>query len=279
MGAMMNGMAMHGGIIPYGGTFLVFSDYARPAIRLAALMGAHSIFVFTHDSIAVGEDGPTHQPVEHVMSLRAIPGLTLFRPADANETAQCWKLAISRRGPAVLALTRQGLPVMDPGRFGIEDGVSRGAYVVKEAGRNPAGESGAGSPDDGAAPPGGTATVGGRGKPAIVLLATGSEVSLALEAAGELGEKGIPTRVVSMPSWEIFEEQPEDYRQRVLPPGIPRLAIEAGITTGWEKYTHDPEAVLGLNRFGASAPGPVAYKELGFSIENVVKMAINLVRV
>jgi transketolase len=273
MGAMMNGMAMHGGIIPYGGTFLVFSDYARPAIRLAALMGAHSIFVFTHDSIALGEDGPTHQPVEHVMSLRAIPGLTVFRPADANETAQCWKAAILRKGPAVLALTRQGLPIMEPGLFGIEEGVARGAYVIKEAGKDNTGREGADSPD-GAAPP-----AGGGTKAAVILLATGSEVSLALEAAGTLEEKGIPTRVVSMPSWEIFDEQPEDYRLKVLPAGVPRLAVEAGITTGWEKYTLDPQAVLGLNRFGASAPGPVAYKKLGFNIENIVKMATNLVRV
>jgi transketolase len=267
---------MHGGIIPYGGTFLVFSDYARPAIRLAALMGAHSIFVFTHDSIAVGEDGPTHQPVEHVMSLRAIPGLTVFRPADANETAQCWKAAILRRGPAVLALTRQGLPVMDAASLGIEDGVARGAYVIKEAG-----SGGAEAPDSAATPAGnggaGAAKeAGAGGKPAIILLATGSEVSLALEAAGALEEKGIPARVVSMPSWEIFDEQPEEYRLKVLPPGVPRLAVEAGITTGWEKYTHDPGAVLGLNRFGASAPGPVAYKELGFSVENVVRMATRL---
>jgi len=262
MGAMMNGMAMHGGMIPYGGTFLVFSDYARPAIRLAALMGAHSIFVFTHDSIALGEDGPTHQPVEHVMSLRAIPGLTVFRPADANETAQCWKAAILRKKPAVFALTRQGLPVMDSGLCRIDEGVSRGAYVLKEAG-----QSSAGAPASAGA------------KPAVILLATGSEVNLALDAAGDLETKGIPTRVVSMPSWEIFDEQPEEYRLKVLPAGVPRLAIEAGITTGWERYTHDPKAVLGLNRFGASAPGPVAYKKLGFNIENVVKMATNLVRV
>jgi len=270
MGAMMNGMAMHGGIIPYGGTFLVFSDYARPAIRLAALMGAHSIFVFTHDSIALGEDGPTHQPVEQLMSLRAIPGLTVFRPADANETAQCWKAAISRKGPAVLALTRQGLPVMDSGSLGIEDGVARGAYVIKEAG-----SGGSGAPDSASTPTGNGGPKAG-GKPALILLGTGSEVSLALEAAGTLEEKGIPTRVVSLPCWEIFDEQPEEYRLKVLPAGVPRLAIEAGITTGWEKYTNDPGAVLGLNRFGASAPGPVAYKELGFSVENVVRMATRL---
>ena len=267
MGAMMNGMAMHG-LIPYGGTFLVFSDYARPAIRLAALMSAHSIFVFTHDSIVVGEDGPTHQPVEHVMSLRAIPGLTVFRPADANETAQCWKAAITRKAPAVFALTRQGLPVMDSGLCRIDEGVSRGAYVLKEAG-----QSGAGAPSSAGAPSAAGA------KPAVILLATGSEVSLALDAAGDLEAKGIPTRVVSMPSWEIFDEQQDEYRLKVLPAGVPVLAIEAGITTGWEKYTHDPGAVLGLNRFGASAPGPVAYKQLGFNIENVVKMATNLVRV
>lgn len=253
MAAIINGMTMHGGVIPYGGTFLVFSDYARPAIRLAALMGAHSIFVFTHDSIALGEDGPTHQPVEHLMSLRAIPGLTVFRPADANETAQCWKAAIGRKGPAVLALTRQNLPVLDPALHGTAEGVSRGAYIVREAGDNTA-------------------------EPALVLLATGSEVNLALEAAGVLEDKGIPTRVVSMPSWEIFEEQPEEYRLKILPAAAPRLAIEAGITTGWERYTHNPRAVIGLDRFGASAPGPVAYDRLGFNIENVVRIATNFVR-
>jgi transketolase len=254
-------MAMHGGVISYGGTFLVFSDYARPAIRLAAMMGAHSIFVFTHDSIALGEDGPTHQPIEHIMSLRAIPGLTVFRPADANETAQCWKMAIARKGPAVFALTRQKLPVLDNGLHRIDEGVSRGAYVLKEAGKSS------------------TGTPTGAGvRPAVVLLATGSEVNLALASAEILQERGIPARVVSMPSWEIFDEQPEEYRLKILPKAIPRLAIEAGITTGWEKYTHDPQAVVGLNRFGASAPGPVAYDRLGFNTENVVKMATNLVR-
>ncbi len=261
MAAIVNGMAMHGGLIPYGGTFLVFSDYARPAIRLAAMMEAHSILIFTHDSIGVGEDGPTHQPVEHVMSLRAIPGLTVLRPADANETAECWKAAIERRGPAAFALTRQKLPVLDPGKYALTEGVARGAYILREAQRN---VQGAGGPE----------TV----KPGIVLIATGSEVSLALEASKVLGEKGIPARVVSMPSWEIFDEQPEEYRRRVLPAGIPRLAIEAGITTGWEKYTGSPAAVIGLNRFGASAPGAVAYDRLGFNIENVVQVATNLVR-
>ncbi|MGD8628382.1 MAG: transketolase [bacterium] len=280
MAGMVNGMAMHGGMIPYGGTFLVFSDYARPAIRLAALMGAHSIFVFTHDSIALGEDGPTHQPVEHLMSLRAIPGLTVLRPADANETAECWKLAIKRKGPAVLALTRQSLPVMDTEISRIEEGVSRGAYVIREAGAKSAAASvDAGARVDSAALGDIAATADAGATPALILLATGSEVSLALDAAGDLEAKGIPTRVVSMPSWEIFDEQPGEYRRKVLPAGVPMLAIEAGITTGWEKYTHDPEAVLGLNRFGASAPGPVAYRELGFSVDNVVKMATNLVRV
>lgn len=251
MAAIVNGMARHGGVLPYGGTFLVFSDYARPALRLAGMMKAPGIFVFTHDSIGVGEDGPTHQPVEQLMCLRAIPDLTVFRPADANETAACWKAALERRGPAALVLTRQKLPILDPKTYAIKEGVPKGAYVLKEA----EGE-----------------------EPDMVLLATGSEVHLALGSAEALKGKGIRARVVSMPSWEIFDEQGEEYRRDVLPPGMPKLAVEAGITAEWEKYTGSTQAAIGLNRFGVSAPGSIAYNKIGFNIDNVVNRAIKLVR-
>ena len=244
-------MAQHGGVIPYGATFLVFSDYARPALRLAAMMDAPSIFVFTHDSIGVGEDGPTHQPVEQLMSLRGIPNLTVLRPADANEAAACWKVALERHKPAALVLTRQKLPVLDPNTYAVGEGVPKGAYMLKGA--------------EG-------------GKPEVILIATGSEVHLALDSAEALKVKGVGAGVVSMPAWEIFDEQPEEYRRVVLPPEVPKLAIEAGITAGWEKYTGSGQAVIGLNRFGASAPGSVAYKNLGFSVENVVNRAMRLAR-
>jgi transketolase len=244
MGAITNGMALHGGMIPYGATFLVFSDYARPALRLAGMMKTHGVFIFTHDSIALGEDGPTHQPVEQLMSLRAIPGLTVMRPADAGETAVCWRLAIERREPAVLILTRQKLPVLDSGQYPVQEGVPKGAYVISDA-------------------PG--------GEPEAILIATGSEVHLALEAAVDLAGQGIRVRTVSMPSWEIFEEQPDAYKAEVLPQGVPRVTIEAGVTLGWERYAGSPDMVIGLDRFGASAPGAIAYRNLGFSVDNVVK--------
>ena len=249
--AAANGMALHGGLIPYAATFLVFSDYMRPALRLAAMMNAPGIFVFTHDSIALGEDGPTHQPVEQLMSLRAIPGLKVLRPADANETAACWQLAIARQGPVALALSRQKLPVLDPARYPVAKGVPRGAYAVAEV-------------------------EGGR--PDVILIGTGSEVHLALEAAEALRAHDVKTSVISMPSWEIFDEQPDEYRIRILPPDVPKLAVEAGVTLGWHRYTGDTGRVVGLDRFGASAPGPVVYDKLGFNVENVVNQALSLLR-
>ncbi|MYA54342.1 MAG: transketolase [Dehalococcoidia bacterium] len=251
MGGIVNGMAVHGGLIPYGGTFLAFSDWMRGAIRLGAIMGCHSIYVFTHDSIGVGEDGPTHQPIEQLLALRAIPGLTVLRPADANETAAAWKVALERRsGPTLLALTRQGLPVIAE-QDRVREGVPRGAYILDDA------------PD---------------GSPDIVLIATGSEVSLAREAASMLAAEGIAARVVSMPSWELFADQPQSYRDEVLPPGVTaRLAIEAGTSIGWERYVGDAGEVLGIDRFGASAPGKVMMERYGFTAEAVVERATAMV--
>jgi transketolase len=243
MAAACNGMALHGGLLPYAGTFLIFSDYCKAALRLAALMKAHVIYVFTHDSIGVGEDGPTHQPIEQLLSLRSIPGFTVLRPADANETAAAWTVALARKGPVALALTRQTLPVLDPAAHGIAQGVPRGAYVLDESpGR---------SPD-------------------VVLVATGSEVSLALEARAKLAQEGIEARVVSMPSWELFDEQDAVYRASVLVPGVPKLAIEAGTTRGWRDYA---DAVLGIGHFGASAPGKVLFEKFGFTAERVAEAA------
>jgi transketolase len=252
MCAAVNGMAAHGGLIPFGSTFFVFSDYAKPAIRLAALMQVHSLFVFTHDSIALGEDGPTHQPVEHLMALRAVPGLTDFRPADANETAAAWRLALERKGPCFFALSRQNLPVLDPAAHDLYAGVSKGAYVLEDA-SNPS-------------------------KPQIVLIGTGAEVWPVLEAAKLLAAEGIRARVVSFPSWRIFEEQTAAYKASVLPAGVQKLAVEAGATLGWWKYVGLDGDVIGLDRFGASAPGPIAMKELGFSAENVAARAKKLVK-
>ena len=249
MSAAVNGMAVHGGLIPFGSTFFVFSDYAKPAIRLASLMQSHSLFVFTHDSIALGEDGPTHQPVEHLMALRAVPGLTDFRPADANETAAAWRLALERKGPSFFALSRQDLPVIDPAAHDLYAGVSKGAYVLEDA-----------------------------SNPQVVLIATGAEVWPALEAAKLLAGDSIRARVVSFPSWKIFEEQSAEYKASVLPTGVPRLAIEAGATLGWWKYVGLDGDVVGLDRFGASAPGPIALKNLGFSAENVAARAKKLVK-
>ena len=249
MGAVVNGMALHGGIIPYGSTFLIFSDYMRASIRLAALMNTHSLFVFTHDSIGLGEDGPTHQAIEHLMSLRAMPNMTVMRPADANETAEAWRIAIQRQKPMCMALTRQKLPVLDAQRYPIRQGVGKGGYVLAE--------------------------VEG-GKPQIVLIATGSEVQLALGAREELGKEKIAARVVSMPCWELFDEQPAEYRQQVLPRDVPKLAIEAGATLGWCRYVGDSGGVIGIDRFGASAPGNVAMEKLGFNVPNVVEHARKL---
>ena len=251
MGGIVNGLAVHGGIIPYGGTFLAFSDWMRGAIRLGAIMGCHSIYVFTHDSIGLGEDGPTHQPIEQLMALRAIPNLTVLRPADANETAAAWKIALERRnGPTLLALTRQGVPVIAE-QERVREGVPRGAYVLDDA-------------------PGGA--------PDIILIATGSEVSLAREAAGALAGQGMAARVVSMPSWELFAGQPQSYRDEVLPPDVSaRLAIEAGTTLGWERYVGTCGEVVGIDRFGASAPGKVMMERYGFTAEAITERAAALV--
>jgi transketolase len=249
MCAAVNGMAAHGGLIPFGSTFFTFSDYCKPAIRLAALMKIRSLFVFTHDSIGLGEDGPTHQPVEHLMMLRAVPGLTDFRPADANETAAAWRLALERPGPSFFALSRQDLPVIDPAAVDVYGGVSKGAYVLQDA--------------DGAK---------------VVLIATGSEVSAALAAAKLLAGEGIGARVVSMPSWKIFEEQSAEYKASVLPSGVPKLAVEAGATLGWWKYVGLDGDVVGLDRFGASAPGPIVLEKLGFGAANIAARAKALVK-
>jgi transketolase len=245
MGSLAVGIAHYGGLIPYTGTFLVFADYMRPPIRLASISHQRVIFVFTHDSIGVGEDGPTHQPVEQIASLRAIPGVRVFRPADANEVAESWRLAVMHHGPTCLALTRQKLPTLDRTKYGDVSGVAKGAYVLSDV----------------------------DGTPDLVLLATGSEVSLALDAAAVLAADGLKVRVVSMPCWELFDEQPEDYRRLVLLPGVPKLAVEAGVTMGWHKYIGDNGDVIGLDRFGASAPLKIVMDELGFSVDNVVSRA------
>lgn len=248
MASIMNGMALHGGIIPYGGTFLIFSDYMRPAMRLAALMGLKVVYVLTHDSIGLGEDGPTHQPVEHLASLRAIPGLTVIRPCDANETAEAWRTALAGcDGPVVLALTRQGVPTIDRSETATAGHLQKGAYVIKEA---------------------------GGGNPTVILIGTGSEVHLALEASSTLEKDGISTRVVSMPSWELFEAQPDDYRRSILPPEVKaRVAVEAGVSHGWHRYTGNEGATVSVDRFGASAPYREIYANLGITAARVVEKA------
>jgi transketolase len=249
MCAAVNGMAAHGGLVPFGSTFFCFADYAKPAIRLAALMRIHSLFVFTHDSIGLGEDGPTHQPIEQLTMLRAIPDLTDFRPADANETAAAWRLALERTGPSFFALTRQDLPVIDPTTHDVYANVSKGAYILQDA-----------------------------ANPQVVLIGTGSEVWPAIEAAKLLAAEGIRARVVSFPSWEIFDEQTAEYKASVLPAGVPKLAVEAGSPIGWWKYVGLDGDVIGLDRFGASAPGPKVMAELGFTAENVAARAKALIK-
>lgn len=242
MGKALNGIALHGGFIPFGGTFLVFADFMRPAVRMAALMGLRSIFVFTHDSIAVGEDGPTHQPVEHAMSLRVIPNLCVIRPADALETAMAWQTAcLNQHKPTALFLSRQKLPVLHKYAAVIHDNAGKGAYVLDA----------------------------GQGEAKAVIIATGSEVHLALEAQAKLVEEGICVSVVSMPSWDMFEMQSEEYKKSVLPEGLPKVAVEAGVTLGWSRYTGSEDNVIGINKFGASAPGGTVMKEYGFTAENV----------
>jgi transketolase len=253
MGAALTGISLNGGLIPFGGTFMTFSDYMRPAIRLAALSEVQVVYVFTHDSVGLGEDGPTHQPIEHLAALRAIPHLFVVRPADSAEVSEAWRIAIlRRRAPTALALTRQKVPVIDRKKFAAAEGLRRGAYVLAEA----------------ATAEGTTAT------PQLILIATGSEVSLTLEAREKLQSDGIATRVVSMPCWELFEEQPNEYRDEVLPPSVTaRLAVEAGVREGWDRYVGKSGDVVCLDRFGASAPGEVALRELGFNVENVLKHA------
>jgi transketolase len=250
MGAIANGMALHGGLRPYTGTFLVFADYMRPAIRLAALMRLPVIFVFTHDSIGLGEDGPTHQPIEHVASLRAIPNLRVIRPADATETVEAWRLALTQSGPTCLILTRQNLPVLDRAAVPVGVGAERGGYVVAEA---------------------------GAGTPRIILIASGSEVEVALGARKLLEAQGIPARVVSMPTWELFEAQPPEYREAVLPVAVTaRLAVEAGSPQGWHKYVGLGGDVVGMARFGASAPAKLLFEKFGFTAEAVAARAAKL---
>ena len=253
MGSILNGIAVHGGMIPFGATFLVFSDYMRPPIRLAALMEQHVIYVFTHDSIALGEDGPTHQPVEQLAGLRAIPHLVVIRPCDANETVVAWRVAMEMKNqPVTLVLTRQNVPILDHTRYASADGLRSGAYILADASQN---------------------------KPDLILIASGSEVHLIVEARKKLLEQKVDARIVSMPSWELFDAQPKEYRDSVLLPSIPqRLAVEAGVPQGWCRYVGDHGDVIGIDRFGASAPGPVVMREYGFTVENVCKRALALLQ-
>jgi transketolase len=253
MGGILNGMALHQGLIPYGATFLVFSDYMRPAIRLAALTELKVIYVFTHDSIGLGEDGPTHQPIEHLAALRAMPNLTVIRPCDANETAEAWRAAIRHRnGPVALALSRQNLATLDrKSKYTAAEGLHQGAYILSEAADH---------------------------KPDVVLIASGSEVHIALEAAATLRAEGPAVRVVSMPSWELFEAQPEAYRQRVLPPEIKaKIAIEAGSAQGWHRYVGEFGQIIALDHFGASAPSGVLFEKFGLTADRVVEKALEFV--
>jgi transketolase len=253
MAGIVNGMAVHGGVRPYGATFLIFSDYCRGAVRVSALSHMQSIWIFTHDSIGLGEDGPTHQPVEHLVSLRAIPNLLVLRPADANETTEAWKMAlVNKKGPTVLALSRQNLPTIDRKMYAAASGLAMGAYVL--------------------------ADLGGK-SPEIILMASGSEVSLVLEAAQKLTAEGKAVRVVSFPSWELFKEQSAEYRESVLPAGVTkRISVEAGLTLGWERWVGEKGIVIGLDHFGASAPGKVVMEKFGFTLDHVVEEAKKLLR-
>jgi transketolase len=253
MAAAMTGMALHGGVIPFGATFLTFSDYMRPSIRLAALSKAHVIYVWTHDSIALGEDGPTHQPVGQLASLRVIPNMLVIRPADATETVDAWRVALRHTdGPVGLVLTRQKLPILDRSKVDAAAGLAQGAYILANAG--------GASPD-------------------VILIATGSEVSLALEAHTRLTGGGIRSRVVSMPCWELFDRQPASYRDAVLPPAVrARVSIEAATPFGWERYVGLDGAIIGVGGFGASAPGPVVMREFGFTADHVVEVAKQVVQ-
>jgi transketolase len=250
MGAILNGMAVYGGIIPFGATFLIFSDYMRPAIRLAALMKQKIIYVFTHDSIGLGEDGPTHQPIEQFASLRAVPNLVVIRPADANETVEAWKYAINhRRGPVALILTRQKLDVIDPAKYSPPTGLRRGAYIIKNS----------------------------KQKPDLLLIASGSEVALAIKASEQLETEGKSVRVISFPSWEIFEQQDEAYKNSIFPKDIKaRISVEMGVKMGWQKYVGDFGTTLSIETFGASAPDKILFKKYGFTVENVIRVAKEL---
>jgi transketolase len=252
MGAIANGLAAHGAMIPFGATFLIFSDYMRPPLRLAALMRLHVIHVFTHDSVALGEDGPTHQPVEQLANLRAMPNLVLIRPADANETAVAWRVALEMRGaPVTLVLSRQALPTLDRTRYAGADGLRRGAYVLCDA---------------------------PNASPQLILIASGSEVSLIVAAADKLRAQGVAVRCVTMPSWELFDALPQAERDAVLPPAVSaRLAVELGATQGWHRYVGVRGDVLGIDHFGASAPAEVLLREFGFTVENVCARAQALV--
>jgi transketolase len=251
MGAIMNGMSLTGGIIPYGATFLIFSDYMRPPIRLACIMGRHVIYIYTHDSIGLGEDGPTHQPVEQLSGLRAIPKMTLIRPADASETVEAWRAALRHKdGPVALVLTRQKLSFIDRTKYASASGLARGAYVLADA-------------------PGGA--------PEVVLMSSGSEVALVLDAQKKLEADGIRTRTVSMPSMELFARQDQAYRDSVLPKGVKRIAIEAAHPMSWYRWVGDDGVILGLERFGASAPAARIYTELGLTVDRVVETAKQLV--
>jgi transketolase len=253
MGAIINGMVVHGGVIPYGGTFFVFSDYMRPAVRISALSNYPSIWVFTHDSIGLGEDGPTHQPVEHLAALRAIPNLIVIRPADANEVTEAWKVAISRRnGPTALIFSRQNVPTLDRKMFSPASELNKGAYVLANF---------------------------GDGKPQLLLMASGTEIYLVIDAAKRLAAKGITVRVISFPSWELFESQDEVYQNSVLLPDVhARLAVEAGVSMGWERWVGDKGAIIGVERFGASAPYKKLYQEFGLSVDNIISCAKSLLQ-
>jgi transketolase len=249
MGAAVNGMAAHGGVLPFSATFLVFSDYMKPSIRLGALSGLKVIYVFTHDSVGVGEDGPTHEPIEQLAGLRAIPGLTVIRPADPNETAEAWAFAVQHRGPSLLALTRQSVPHLDR-RNAKEPGVAKGAYILSQA--------------EG-------------GVPDVLLIGTGSEVALCTKAQEKLKGHGVKARVVSMPSWELFAAQDESYRERVLPKAIKkRVTIEAASPFGWERWAGDEGTIMGVDHYGASAPGEEILKHFGFTAEHVTAAALRL---
>jgi transketolase, bacterial and yeast len=250
MGSIMNGMALFGGIIPYGATFLIFSDYMRPPVRLACIMERHVIYVYTHDSIGLGEDGPTHQPIEQLSALRAIPHMTLIRPADASETAEAWRAALKHKGPVALVLTRQKLPFIDRSKYAAASGLARGAYVLAD-------------------------TAGGA--PQVVMMSSGSEVSLILEAQKKLEADGIRTRAVSMPSHELFARQDQAYRDSVLPKGVKRIAIEAAHPMSWYRWVGDDGAIIGIERFGASAPAPTIYEHLGITADRMVETAKKLV--